>query len=501
MKPTRDTPYITIRSEGGLLPPDLLARIAASDGLAGLHPQEYGLAKGERLSEAVARAWERARTFWAAWQASREGPGGAGVSELREQWLLPLFKELGYGRLVYRPAAEELDGRRFPISHRAGEDADAPPVHTVAPNGGLDQAARADGSGAPRRSPHGWLQEYLNASPHLWGVVSDGLTLRLLRDNASLSRAAYVEADLEAMFREGAYPDFVLLYLLLHRSRLPSPGQPVETCWLELWRREGEASGARAREALRQGVETALVAFGQGLLEHPDNTALRTRLHSGALKVEDYYRQLLRLVYRLIFLLAAEQRDLLFATGADPRQKRIYADYYAIDRLRDLARRRSTDPHDDLWQGVQTVFRALRDPESAAILGLAPLGGLFDPVQMPDIDGRALTPLPRRPEGTRPVEPGEGEMTSGGVARSDAPAASHVDPPKAPFPAHGGGHSLDGGWGEGSRWGEGASLSNARLLEALRGLGWIEADRALRRVNYRDMDVEELERRAVQLSF
>jgi hypothetical protein len=168
------------------------------------------------------------------------------VTEAREQWLLPLFRELGYGRLTYRQAAEEIEGRHYRISHRAGEWDGAPPIHTIAPlqNGDgvkspLDHAARADGAG-PKRSPHGLLQEFLNQTEHLWGTVTDGRTLRLLRDNASLSRAAYVEVDLEAMFREGVYSDFVLLYLLLHRSRLPREGQPPAEAWLEIWRREGK---------------------------------------------------------------------------------------------------------------------------------------------------------------------------------------------------------------------------------------------------------------------
>src|SRR3954467_9781762 len=119
---TRGNLFATIRSEGGLLAPDLLARIATSDGLDGLGPEDYGLAPGERLNETIARAWDHARVYWAAWQASQEGSDSVGVSEMREQWLLPLFRELGYGRLSYRQASEEIEGRRFVISHRAGEE-------------------------------------------------------------------------------------------------------------------------------------------------------------------------------------------------------------------------------------------------------------------------------------------------------------------------------------------------------------------------------------------
>ena len=50
-----------------------------------------------------------------------------------------------------------------------------------------------------------------------------------------------------------------------------------------------------------------------------------------------------------------------------------------VNRLRDLARRRSADPHDDLWQGMQVLFCALREEAPAKLLGArfwtAPAGG------------------------------------------------------------------------------------------------------------------------------
>src|SRR5689334_1088223 len=96
------TMFVTVRSEGGLLPPDLLARIAGNDAeLKGLTPEDYSLPQGERLNEAASRAWERVKAFWAAFRAGTEslGAGETGVTETRELWLLPLFRELGHGRL------------------------------------------------------------------------------------------------------------------------------------------------------------------------------------------------------------------------------------------------------------------------------------------------------------------------------------------------------------------------------------------------------------------
>src|SRR5437763_995212 len=113
-------PFVTARSEGGLLPPDLLARIAASDPeLGGLKPEEYGLAKGERLNEAASRAWARCKTYWAAFRSATDSLAATdtGVTETREQWLLPLFRELGYGRLTFQPQPEHLGERSYHLSH------------------------------------------------------------------------------------------------------------------------------------------------------------------------------------------------------------------------------------------------------------------------------------------------------------------------------------------------------------------------------------------------
>ena len=74
----------------------------------------------------------------------------------------------------------------------------------------------------------------------------------------------------------------------------------------------------RLASAARGGVEAALLSLGIGLLAHPDNAALREKMTvpSGGLPLPQYFGQLLRLVYRLIFLLAAEDRNLLHPPSA-----------------------------------------------------------------------------------------------------------------------------------------------------------------------------------------
>lgn len=51
-----------------------------------------------------------------------------------------------------------------------------------------------------RMTPHSLMQEFLNQSePYVWGAVTNGLKFRFLRDNASFTRAAFVEFDLETI--------------------------------------------------------------------------------------------------------------------------------------------------------------------------------------------------------------------------------------------------------------------------------------------------------------
>jgi len=237
-------------------------------------------------------------------------------------------------------------------------------------------------------SPHGLIQEFLNRSQdHLWGMVSNGLSLRLLRDNASLTRQAYVEFDLDGMMFGEVYSDFILLFLLLHQSRVEA--EKPEQCWLEQWTRKAQEQGTRALDQLRSGVEQAIVSLGKGFLAHAGNTQLREKLRNGEVDAHDLYQQLLRLIYRLIFLFVAEDRNLLLLPEASEETKRRYLNHYSLNRIRRMAGRVRGTRHADLWEGLRITFRCLYQGEPA--LGNDPLGGfLFSPDAIPDLNDSGL---------------------------------------------------------------------------------------------------------------
>ena len=381
-----------VATVGGLLPRELLDRVAGNDStLPGLDATDFDLAPSERPRDAMTRSWNRLSSLWTAFrraEADLAEPGDRATRLTRERWLLPLLNELGFAGLdAVQSLTPEADGKSYAISH---EWRGRVPIHLMGWRTPIDR--RTPGlRGAAAASPHGLVQEFLNRSDsHLWGIVSNGRTLRLLRDNASLTRQAYVEFDLAAIFDGEAFADFALLWLCCYRTRFE--GDIPQRCLLEQWSKEAATAGTRAREKLRSGVEQAIVCLGSGVLAHPANSGLRSRLRSGDLPAAGLQRQLLRIVYRMLFLLVAESRDLLAAPDAPEAARDAYRRFYSMDRLRRLANRRRGGAHGDLWQGLQVTMGALDVGEDRVrtaardALGLTALGSrLWSQQAVPDL--------------------------------------------------------------------------------------------------------------------
>jgi hypothetical protein len=388
--------YTAIRSEGGLLPYDLLDEILAETAL-GQKAADFGLPKGRRLSDEIQRVWSDALELWSRFKAGREklsekDPHGTTLT--RDRWIGPLLTDpvrLSYD-LHYQQSALVLDGLTFAISHRAGEPADSPPVHIEGCEIELDKRPPKY-----RISPQAMVQEFLNRSePHLWGVATNGLRFRLLRDSVRTARPTYLEFDLETILEGANYSEFALFYRLCHRTRLPQSGRPPEECLLEKYYQESIEKGGRVREKLRDGVEEALKVLGTGFLRHSENSVLRDRVSSLSLTADQYHRQLLLLVYRLLFLTVAEDRHLITSIGENAnRNQTIYRDYYSIGKLRERAEGVLDDSgFSDLWTGLTRSFRLFADLNDTNPLAIPPLNGdLFSGTTIPDLEGAQLSNL------------------------------------------------------------------------------------------------------------
>ncbi len=385
----------TLRLEGGLFLPDVLEKAAL--GTARLQTEaDYGIPKGLKLKDEYSRAFQIASALWKHF-APQMDRADLDAGHATASFVAELLRTALAYPVVGASTGITVGERHYPVTHIAsnGQGAQLPIV--IAPHSlGLDDAdprygvRHADGSasGQRKKSPFQLMQELLNASTdHQWGLVTNGKTIRLLRDAATLTRPSYLDIDLADLLSGQRYAEFAYAWRLLHASRAglqPSTdSQTTPPVVWEAWREAGQEEGTRVRNGLRLGVTQALLSFGNGFVQHPANASLREALHTGQLSQADYFAQLLRLIYRLIFVFSVEERGLLPTNAA-------YAQGYALARLRDMAlRRRAKNRFDDLWQSLRIVFKGLSQGEPR--LGLPALGGLFVNSQCPALDAAELT--------------------------------------------------------------------------------------------------------------
>lgn len=434
--------YPAIRIEGGLIPADELTRLTTLVEPEATEQTEahYRISKGLKIRDEIGRDFKIALSLWKDFQVLRKRVVADSHEITKRELLLPLLREVLHFNDIGLCAGIESGGHSFAVEYIA--EGGRIPIIFAAHNHTLDSPAERFGELNPdtgkvrRRSPYMLAQEALNAADGaLWAIVTNGLSLRILRDNPSLTRPAYIEVDLEALFTEELHADFSAFWLMAHASRFGGPPGEPDNCVWERWRKAGQAVGVTVRTNLRFQVADALRALGTGFVSHPANIELRAALQQGdgeegGLSCQAFFEELLRLVYRLIFLSTVEDRNdkangrrLIFRPDASEEVQQRYLSGYSMTWLRERAVRRSQhDRHADLWQALSITFASLATGQ--AHLGLPALGGLFETSQC--------------------------------------------------------------------AWLDRAQLENRYLLAAVFQLGWFRAEGGLTRVNYRDMGPEEL---------
>jgi hypothetical protein len=371
-KPVTDmSAWPSLSLEGNLVAPAMVASIDRRQAPEQTE-QDYHIRKGLTIREEISTAFRVGQSHFDAF-AKLANPSVAATRRFVRGFLMETF---GFDDLV--PAdgmISFLAGGRVPV--------------VIAPPSDEKLDRRSPTLSTDRsRSPALALQDYLNDSEHaLWGLVTNGAVIRLMRDNASLTRPAYVEADLAAIFTNEDAASFAVLWSLIHRTRFGIAGAPITDCALERWREAGSREGVAARDRLAAQVATALKVLGSGFLEaNPD---LATRLESGEVNLTEWFNELLRLVYRLIFMMVAEDRNLLHPETAKLDARKLYAEGYSLGALRaQCVRAASWDKHHDRYEGVKIVFRALAHGQQA--LGLPALGGLFGAGMLPHLETARL---------------------------------------------------------------------------------------------------------------
>lgn len=428
---TQTTPT-TITTSGGLLTAAFIEAIRESGTrLRGLEPEAFAHGGDAprtpaEVEAAIAAAWE---LLLERWDAVREELHSMDASQVRARWLLPLCQLLDF-EPVYSRSDTLVDGDeklRFPLSHRGwpvlsqGERPapGAPVLQLITPTQSLDERA-GSGQGFRAKSPHDMVQAFLNLSggerrrcADTWALLSNGVFLRLLRTYHHTFTKGYVQFDLETIFETRNYADFRALYRMCHASRFSEKAGERESekaglsreltederdgekaageCPLEAFYQDALATGVKVGENLRGQVRQAIETLGNGFL---DGELLRLlTAENAATLTQQYYAEILHIIYRILFLLFAEQRGLL--PHADAPLAELYRREYSITALRGRAEGvlpredYGATPLVDLWEGLKVTFRMVS--AGAPELGVFGYDGmLFAEGQTPLIGERAL---------------------------------------------------------------------------------------------------------------
>jgi len=340
----------------------------------------------------LTRAWEDLIIRWDTYGHKLQTMS---LEDARKYWQRPLMDALGF-RITYTPKQIEISEQiKFNFSHKGwfpSSDSPTPPVtHLILPAQNLDAAP------APRvPCAHDAVQAYLNIHSDKWAIVTNGMTLRLVREYHHTTTKGYVEFDLAAMFLQRSYKDFHAMYRFVHASRFICPDSggrnkvnksnagsdadgtapPCDT-YIEEYFKRSQAVGETVGKDLRANVVKAIETLGNGFLD----IKLLTELRNDDAKAQKYYEEILEIVYRIIFMLYAEQRGIL--GGYSDSDHDLYLEEYGITALREQAFKDKFAPASisdnfvDLWKGLQVTFEILKTGEPE--LGVYPYNGkLFD---------------------------------------------------------------------------------------------------------------------------
>jgi len=377
--------FSSITIQGNILSSEIIDKIR-NDEEKFQNPADFSLDRKASVRDEIGVAWSAAKAHYNAFslRIDRLREGDTGTSETRNSWMIPLLRILGYDVETAQAFIHPDTQKSYAISHEAA-NLNGFPIHIMGRHDDLDRRRE---TGGPRLGPHALVQEYLNNTEHTYGIVTNGRYLRLLRDATRLVRLSYIEFNLEKMMEEELYADFAMLFRLLHATRMPENPDAVEESPIEYYHQESLESGSRIRENLSKAVEASIKELANGFLKHPDNSELLQQIERGIIKAGDFYADLLQLIYRFLFLIVIEERNLVYQDSKDEslqRKRRLYYDNYSIEKLRRLALKLHyvDGRKHDLWQGVKATFRLFEEAYYGEKIGIKSLGsGIFSPAAL-----------------------------------------------------------------------------------------------------------------------
>jgi len=233
---------------------------------------------------------------------------------------------------------------------------------------------------------HGRMERLLRETGVPAGLLVNGRSLRLISAPRGES-SGYLDFHVEQMTQTAGRPIASALRLLLNERRLLAlpRGQRLAALLEDSRRFQNEVSEKLSEQVLQalyellRGFQAAHDASGGQLLREPlvDDP-------------DDVYRALLTVILRLVFLLYAEEREMLPGEGTFVR---FYSVAGLHERLREQAAHfpDTIDQRFGAWAQLVALFRLIHDGTRADDPVELPArhGALFDPNRFPFLEGRS----------------------------------------------------------------------------------------------------------------
>ena len=389
--------YTSIHIYGHLLSDDILHNIERDNTYEGNREQDFAM--DIPVSAAIDYVWSSLRNDWSFYKerannerlVNKDPYGTRRARDLMER----LLQSLGY-TLDRQATNIEVAGTGYDITYTCQQLGKMPfivigeGIHADGSIDTLDKCSldyRAKG-GMRKKSAHATMLEYLNATENVYGIISNGQILRLIRNSGQLVKLTYIEFDLRRMLEEDKYTEFCLMFRLLHASRFHANGD--EPCVMERWFNMSIESGNRIRNGLSLAVQKTMETIGNAVLtsEGKGNEDLRKAFTEGTMDATKLNKELIHFIYRLLFLFIIEERGLVYQIPDSPdapdykqlcEWQDIYKKFYAASRLRHLSELAYLKQRQyfDLWQGLMDTFHLFEPDTFGERLGIKPLGGVL----------------------------------------------------------------------------------------------------------------------------
>jgi hypothetical protein len=233
-------------------------------------------------------------------------------------------------------------------------------------------------------SPHARFERLLRETQVPAGLLTNGRNLRLVYAPRG-ETSGYLTFNVQEMMTVAGRPIFAAFHMLLNSDRLFNleKKQRLPNILVESRKYQNTVS-----TQLAQQVMAALYEFLRGFQAADDQWNGRLLKDVLAKDPQHVYHGLLTVLMRTVFVLYAEDRNLL-------SNHPVYTNYYSItglfERLRSDAGQYpdTMDQRYGAWAQLLTLFRMIYEGGSHAELQIPPRKGyLFDPNRYPFLEGR-----------------------------------------------------------------------------------------------------------------